>query len=120
MKPVPVNSPARAQSDAAIPVEEEAAPVGSGNMFKDLLVSMATQSWLASMVFHLVLMLVLALVMGTITVVETIGNAPFFESVEEIEEPIDEVEHFEVGYTPLDPSELSTESLTLEAPAVEA
>lgn len=85
-----------------------------------LLLGIATQSWLGSMVFHMVLMVVLALVLGTIHVANTIGQAPEFEASQE-ESPLPEVTHFEVGYTPLAPSELSTETLMLtEAPSVEA
>ena len=104
---------------------ENAAPEGespepSRGLIHDLIVGVATQSWLASMAFHMALMVFLALVMGTIHVVQKINEAPEFEVVEDDTANIDAIEQFEVGYTPLDPTELTTETLTLEAPAVEA
>jgi len=115
-QPVPVASPAPQA------VEEETEPVaGSGNLIKDLIVSIATQAWLASMVIHMTLFIILALVLGTIHVAATIGAAPAFEVIEEPESLEPEISHFEVGYTPPDPTELSTETLTMaEAPTVEA
>jgi Squalene-hopene cyclase C-terminal domain/Prenyltransferase and squalene oxidase repeat len=97
--------------------ESLAAPIS----WKDLFMSIATQSWLGSMVFHMSLMVVLALVLGTIHVANTIGQAPEFEVAPEDNSPLPEITHFEVGYTPPAPSELSTETLMLaEAPSVEA
>src|SRR5262249_22671439 len=96
-------------------VEQAARPLS----WKDLLMGVATQSWLASMVFHMVLMIVLALVLGTIHVASTIGQAPEFDASQQDNSPLPEITHFEVGYTPLAPSELSTDTLMLtEAPSV--
>jgi hypothetical protein len=103
--------------DNALPEGEPAEPQRS--LIQDLIVGVATQSWLASMAFHMALMVVLALVMGTIHVVNKM-TGPEFEVVEDDTANIDAIEQFEVGYTPLDPTELNTETLTLEAPAVEA
>src|SRR5262245_8406304 len=109
---------------ATQPVPDNTVPEGEAlepqsNLLKDLIVGVATQSWLASMAFHMALMVFLALVMGTIHVVNKLSG-PEFEVVEDDTANIDAIEQFEVGYTPLDPTELTTETLTLEAPAVEA
>lgn len=93
---------------------------GTGNFWHDLLVGVATQSWLASMAFHMALMVLLALIMGTIHVANTIGQAPEFDSANQDLSLAPELEHFEVGDTPLDPTELSTDSLMLtEAPSID-
>jgi hypothetical protein len=111
---------------ATQPIEENAVPAETDEslepprgLMHDLLVGVATQSWLASMAFHMALMVLLALVMGTIHVASKIGSAPEFEVVEEDVSLEPELTHFEVGYTPLDNTVLDTESLTLEAPPVE-
>ena len=84
------------------------------------IVSLAAQSWLISMAFHMLLMIVMALILGTIHAATT-SNVREIEVVEEFEADLPEVTHFEVGHTPLDPTELSTETLTLmQAPSVEA
>lgn len=74
--------------------------------------------WLCSFVFHLVLICSLALIGGK--VVETIiDKAPAFEAAE-VDQPDDalqEIDMYDIGETPLDPTELSTETLTLEKPA---
>jgi len=74
--------------------------------------------WLCSFVFHLVLVCSLALIGGK--VVETFTEeAPSFEEAV-VEQPVDvpkEIERFEIGETPEDPTELSTDTLTLERPA---
>ena len=110
---------------ATQPAPENAAPEAEPlepprSLIHDLIVGVATQSWLASMAFHMALMVFLALIMGTIHVVKKISEAPEFEVVEDDTANIEAIEQFEVGYTPLDPTELTTETLTLEAPAVEA
>src|SRR6186713_1169305 len=102
--PIPVPQPA-AQAAAAPAAADQIQEVGesSGSTFKEMVINLATQSWLGSMIFHLVLMIFLALVMGTIHVANTIGQSPIFEVVEEMESLEPEIEHFEVGYTPVDP-----------------
>ncbi|HEY5314138.1 MAG TPA: hypothetical protein VIK18_16520, partial [Pirellulales bacterium] len=77
--------------------------------------------WAASIAGHLALFLIGALVLGTVHVAQKIMDAPEFES--EVETAIPDqppLEHFDVGDTPLDPTELTTETLTLEAPQIEA
>jgi hypothetical protein len=90
------------------------------NVLQQLIISASTQSWMASAIIHMIILVVMALVLGTIHVAKTIGQAHEFEAVEEIATLEPEIEHFEVGDTPIDPTELTTESLTLEAPPVEA
>lgn len=78
--------------------------------------------WFSSMMFHMVVVLVLAIV-GTSVEPTTVGEAPAFEAAElEQEMPEPNLERFEVGETPDMPSELSTETLTLEEtpPALES
>jgi hypothetical protein len=104
---------------AAPPVE--AAPPAEPTSWRDFLLSVATQSWLASMVFHMALMVVLALIMGTLKMAGTIGQAPAFDPALDAQANLPEITHFEVGHTPLQPTELTTETLMLtEAPSVEA
>ena len=74
--------------------------------------------WLCSFVFHLVLVCSLALVSGKV-VEKVVDEAPSFEEAN-IDKPVDvpkEIERFEVGETPEDPTELSTDTLSLEKPA---
>jgi len=98
------------------PAEEEP----RSSLWRDLLIGVATQSWLASMVFHMALMVILALGLGTIHLANTI-QGPEFEAIEDTLGDLPEIARFEVGYTPPDPSELTTESLAMvEAPSVEA
>jgi hypothetical protein len=103
---------------AAAPVEGE--PVGQQSLIQKLIVSVATQSWLASLVIHMAAIIFLALVLGTIKATQIVINSPIFESDVEEVVPETEIEHFVVGETPIDPTELSTETLTLDAPPVEA
>jgi len=117
MADIKAATPAQTPEEATVPVE--AAP--HLGLISRILISIATTSWLASMVIHMAILIVLALALGTIKVAETIGNAPLFESVDDVVVEQPEIEHFEVGDTPIDPTELTTESLTLnEAPPVEA
>jgi len=111
----PTMLPANTPSPANLPPAEEEP---RRSLWRDLLVGVATQSWLASMVFHMALMVILALGLGTIHIASTIGQAPEFNTFDESVD-LPEVSRFEVGVTPLDPSELSTESLAMiEAPSV--
>jgi hypothetical protein len=74
--------------------------------------------WLCSFVFHLILVCSLALLGGK--VVESIAQeAPSFEEakIDAKPEVPDKIERFELGETPVDPTELSTDTLTLEKPA---
>ena len=74
--------------------------------------------WLCSFVFHIILVCSLALVGGK--VIETITEeAPSFEEAKIDPKPDvpKEIERFDPGETPEDPTELSTDTLTLEKPA---
>ncbi len=74
--------------------------------------------WASSITAHLLILSIGVLVAGAIYVVPKMeGDAPTFDSPE-IDNAIPEVENFEVGDTPIDPTELNTDSLTLEAPTV--
>lgn len=88
--------------------------------WREMFTGVSMQSFLGSMAFHTALMVALALILGTIHVAKKLGIAPEFEAVKQDDSDVPEVGRFEVGYTPLAPSELSTETLTLEAPKVEA
>jgi len=114
--------PSAAQQSAAQPEGEPYEDAGgSDNLIQKLIVSISTQSWLASMAIHMTIFIILGLVLGTVHVATQIGLAPEFEVVEEPESLDPEITHFEVGYTPTDPTELTTETLTMtEAPSVEA
>src|SRR5687768_2667146 len=113
----PTTPPTIAPSPANLPPAEDEP---RGSLWRDLLVGVATQSWLASMVFHMALMVILALGLGTIHIANTIGQSPEFDGFDEAVD-LPEVSRFDVGYTPLDNTELSTESLAMiEAPSVEA
>ena len=75
--------------------------------------------WGTSLVAHLALILIMGLVLGTVQVARTLSNAPTFET--KVEEPpaLTEIDKFEVGDAPLDPTVLDTESLLMnEPPAV--
>src|SRR5262245_11599664 len=120
-KPAPAAAGAEQASQASAAEQPEEVASGSDSWIKDLMVGIATQSWLASMAIHMTLFIILALVLGTIHVASTIGAAPVFEVIEETPSLEPEITHFEVGYTPPDPTELTTETLTMtEAPSVEA
>ena len=74
--------------------------------------------WLCSFVFHLVLVCSLALVSGRV-VEKVVDDAPSFDEAK-LDKQADvpqEIERFEVGETPEDPTELNTDTLSLEKPA---
>ncbi len=77
--------------------------------------------WLCSFVFHMVLVCSLALI-STKVVEKIVDDAPSFDEAS-MDKPTDvpkEIERFEVGETPEDPTELSTDTLALEKPATAA
>jgi len=73
-------------------------------------------SWLISTIFHTILLLVVGLLMGRSVVEKVIGDAPIFEAIRPEEPPETKIERFELGEAPLDPTELTTESLTMNEP----
>lgn len=73
---------------------------------------------LCSFIFHMVLVCSVLLIGGKV-VEKVIDEAPAFDEVK-VDQPQDvpqEIEKFDIGETPLDPTELSTDTLTLEKPA---
>jgi len=103
------------QSQAVPTLADEGVPASP--LLPQLVVNIATQSWLASMALHMTLLIVLALVLGTIHVAATIGAAPAFEVPEEPKSLEPEIEHFVVGEAPLEPTILNAQTLTSEPPA---
>ena len=78
--------------------------------------------WLSSFLFHMVLMCVLAFI-GTEVKPTIVGDAPSFTEAEQQEDmPEPNLDNFEVGQTPEEPTELTTETLTLNQapPAMDA
>ena len=77
-------------------------------------------SYLCSCVFHMVLFLTLALVLGSIKN-KPKGDAPSFETPPaEVPEEAKDLTNFDLKDTAIDPSELTTDSLTMtEAPHIE-
>ncbi len=73
--------------------------------------------WLCSFVFHMVLICSLALI-GTTAVVAVVNDAPSFDeaTADSAQHLPPELERFEIGETPEMPTELNTETLTLEKP----
>ena len=76
--------------------------------------------WLCSFLFHLLLVGSLALLgtMGTRAAQQMAGEAPAFDEVnrDQAAEAPKEIERFEVGQTPEEPTELNTDTLTLAQP----
>src|SRR5262245_11598353 len=109
------------ESGAGSPPPDEAGQDALEVTWTELFTGIGARSFLGSMAFHMILMIVLALVLGTIHVANRLGQAPEFDASKQDDSQLPEITHFEVGYTPLAPSELSTETLMLtEAPKVEA
>jgi hypothetical protein len=74
--------------------------------------------WATSVTAHALILSVTMLVAGAIYVApKSEGDAPNFESAD-VDTTVPQVENFEVGDTPIDPTELSTDTLMLEAPTV--
>jgi hypothetical protein len=69
--------------------------------------------WLCSFVFHLVLICSLALI-GASAVVAVVDNAPSFDEANVDAKQPKELERFVLGDTSVDPTELTTETLTME------
>lgn len=69
--------------------------------------------WGASAAIHVVILLLLGLVLGTLHVARQMSAAPSFEADLETELPDSNLTRFEVGETPLEPSVLNTETLSL-------
>ena len=122
--PPPVPPPAGKSPPPAPPPQPEQAEPDFRSPFeriKEWLISIGSQSWLASLAIHMLIIIIFGLVAGTVQVAATIGSAAVFELAVPEDEALPEVTHFEVGNTPIEPTELTTETLSLtEAPSVEA
>lgn len=105
-----------AAPDDAEMAEEVGDAAPPRNYLQELLVGIGTQAWLASLVFHCAIFVILALVLGTAEVVRRVTDAPSFQASEEAMAPETELTHFEVGDTPLEPTILNTETLELTDP----
>ena len=74
--------------------------------------------WATSITAHALILSIVMLVAGAMYVAPKVeGEAPQFDSAD-VDTTIPEVENFEVGDTPIDPTELNTDTLSLEAPTV--
>ena len=70
-------------TSAAKPAAPDSAVLPPGDdqprsLWRDILIGVSTQSWLASMAFHMALMVILALTLGSYEVAKRLGNAPEF------------------------------------------
>jgi hypothetical protein len=104
----------QAQTQAPLPDEEQALPLGT--RCKEWFLQEGAW-WGASFVFHALLMVALMLISKTVHV-KVVDEAPSIEEAQMDHEALPEsLEKFEVGETPIDNAELSTESLTMSAPS---
>lgn len=69
--------------------------------------------WATSVTAHAVVLSTVLLLMGTVAAPLIEDLAPKFESVKTEIPPPEQIENFEVGETPLEPTELTTDSLSL-------
>ena len=75
--------------------------------------------WGMAILFHVLALGAVGLLAGTIAVVTNIGEVPLFESVMDTAIPESDLTQFEIKDTPLEVTELTTESLMMtEAPVV--
>jgi len=76
--------------------------------------------WYAvSITAHVVVLSAMLLLLGSVNSPAKEDEAPAFESTVDTEIPQPELDHFEVGETPLEPTELNTETLSLvDAPTI--
>lgn len=115
--PAPTPAPATAQAPAQPPAPQGTAPAEApGTPFGEQIMEwIRTEGawWASSFVFHMLLMCVLMLI-STRTGSEYQGEPPSFdEADQEALIPEQKLERFEVGDTPLEPTELTTDTLTL-------
>src|SRR6186997_3520785 len=59
---------------------EQLAEEPRSSLWRDLLIGVSTQSWLASMVFHMALFIVLALTVGSYELARRTGQSPEFDA----------------------------------------
>lgn len=76
--------------------------------------------WGASAALHVLILLILGLVVGTLHVARKLSAAPSFEAEMDDAIPDSNLTHFEVGDAPLEPTVLNSETLAMnEAPQME-
>jgi hypothetical protein len=74
--------------------------------------------WAGSVAAHVVVLSALLLALGKIASPPKEGDAPIFEARVDTELAVPELDHFEVGDTPIEPTELNTDTLSLvDAPS---
>lgn len=119
--PTPASAPGPGAAAAQAPAQpvapqEAAPPEAAGLPFSEQVLEWIRSEgawWASSFVFHMLLMCVLMLV-STRAGSEYQGEPPSFEEAEQ--EPLvpeQKLDRFEVGETPLEPTELTTDTLTL-------
>ena len=103
-----------ATTDSAQPPARETPAGAAPSAFQEWIIS--DGAWYASsFVFHMLLMSILMLISAAAPPPIEGHDAPSFDEVvmDEPQKTPDKIEKFEVGETPLDPTELNTETLTL-------
>jgi hypothetical protein len=77
--------------------------------------------WATSVTAHIVVISGALLLLGKVTAPPREGEAPLFEANVETEIPEAQIDHFDPGQTPIEPTELNTETLSLvDAPQIDA
>jgi hypothetical protein len=77
--------------------------------------------WATSVAGHVVVLSAVLLLLGKVTSPPKEGEAPAFEADVNTEIPAPQLDHFDVGETPLDPTELNSETLSLvDAPQIDS
>jgi hypothetical protein len=85
---------------------------GLGRRFTDWVQNDAP-SWLISLVLHMVILVTIGLLFGRTVTRKTVEDVPTFDAAN-ADQAAQDVERFDVGKAPLDPTELTTESLTMK------
>jgi hypothetical protein len=76
--------------------------------------------WAGSVVGHAIVLSSILLLLGSMTSPPKEGDAPLFEAKLDTEIAAPQLDHFEVGETPIEPTELNTDTLSLvDAPQIE-
>jgi hypothetical protein len=71
-------------------------------------------SWLISLVLHMTVLIVVGILFGRTTGRKMVEDVPTFDAADAQSRADQEVERFDLGQAPLDPTELTTESLTMK------
>ena len=104
-------------TDQAASPDRDARPA---DLLKHLVIAAGTQSWLASLAIHMAILVVLALVLGTIHVAEVMRGAAEFEAVEDATLAVTSIEPFELVEPPsYEPSIIDVNALSVEPPATD-